>query len=224
MSKRGRRASEHMHVTQSRRRWWLAVAALAALAILAAILMTRPAPPAQMDDAHDPVLGSAAAPLTIYYFADFQCPWCREFELRQLDALRATSIDPGDARLVFKDLPILGEDSWTAAQASQSVWTTTPDLYWTWHRAVFEAQGEERSGWANASGLAAVSAQVEGVDVDAMLAAIGDGRYLEETQTDRAQGNDAGVRGTPTLVIGGRVVNALDAAAVRAAIEGARTR
>lgn len=204
-------------MSQRRRAWW-GVGGLAAVGITALIFLLPAATQPRLDDAHDPVLGSSNALVTIYYFADFQCPFCREFELGGLDGLRADFIETSEVRLVFKDLAILGDDSWTAAQASQHVWTTTPDLYWTWHRAIFEAQGAERDGWARAENLVALSANVEGIDAEGMSSALADARYLEEARDDQAQGNAAGVRGTPSLVIDGRVYNALADADVRAAI------
>ncbi len=56
---------------------------------------------------------------------------------------------------MFKDFPILGEDSWPAAVASQFVWRTAPDAYWAWHSGLFAMQGDEGSGWTSAGNFVA---------------------------------------------------------------------
>lgn len=221
MTKRGRRTSEHIVETR-RTRLWLGLGGLAAVAALAAILLLQPSATLELDEARDPVLGERAAPVTVYYFADFQCPFCRAFELGGLQSLKADEIARGEVRLVFKDFSILGDDSTSAAEASQYVWERSPGAYWEWHRAIFEAQGAERSGWASPARLVALSSGVPGVDASGMAEALADDRYLAETRDDRAQGDAAGVRGTPTLVIGGQTVNANDAAGIDALLAEAR--
>lgn len=225
MARKGRRTTDHVSVARKRKLGWT-ITAVAALAAVGALLALAPQPsaPAPLTADDDPTLGSADAPLTLYYFADFQCPYCREFELTQLPLLREERIDTGEARLAFKDLPILGDDSWAAAQASQHVWETSPDSYWAWHRHIYESQGSERSGWARPEQLVALSREVVGVDADGLQAALGDARHLDEVRADADDARAHGIRGTPTLVIDGKVLNALDAAAVDAAIEEAARR
>lgn len=199
----------------------MGVALVGGIALIAGILMVDPMTREPLGEDEDPTLGNEEAPLSVHYFADFQCPSCRAFELEQLDALERDYVLPGKVRLVFKDFPIVGDDSWSAAEASQHVWVTTPERYWTWHRALYEAQGAERSGWASAQNLVAFSRTIPGVDAEGMAEALADHRALEEVRADRAQGTDSGVRGTPTIVVDGRALNALDNAGLRAAIEEA---
>lgn len=189
-----------------------------ALTAVAALVFLRPAPPAPLAAEDDPSLGALDAPVVVYYFADFQCPFCRRFEAGGMEDLRGRAL-AGELRLVFKDFPILGDDSWTAARASEHVWATAPGSYWSWHAAVFAAQGPERSGWASASRLVELTrAQVPEVDADALAEALASSAYLEEVRADKRVGEGVGVRSTPTLVIGDRVLNANDAEAVDAAI------
>lgn len=217
MTQQGRRTSDHVDLARKRKLGWM-IGALAVTAIVGALLLLAPSPSAPLSADDDPTLGRADAPLTIYYFADFQCPFCQRFELTRLPALQQARIEPGDVRLVFKDLPILGADSWTAAQASQHVWETSPGAYWSWHRHVYESQGAERSGWASADNLVALSRDIPGVDVDGIRAALAEERHLAEARRDADDAREHGVHATPSLVIDGRVVNALDADAVDAAI------
>lgn len=123
MSHTGRRTASR-HVASARRRAWLLGGVSLAIVAAAVVVGFEPAAPAGLDDQGDPVLGEG--PVTVYSFADFQCPYCREFELTRFDALAREGV----ARFVFKDLPVVGDDSWTAAEASQQVWQDSPEAYW----------------------------------------------------------------------------------------------
>lgn len=216
MTKPGRRSST-LRARQRHVRWgWGAAGAAALVAVTLGVVLLRPGPAETVDDAGDPALGRTDAPVTLYYFADFQCPFCREFELRVLPSLQRDYVEPGLVRVVFKDFPILGEDSWTAAAASQHLWENDPEEYWAWHRGMFEMQGAERSGWASAENVLAYSARFGGVDEAALRADLAD---LTEPQGDKREGEGAGIRSTPTLLLDGVILRALDEAAVRSALD-----
>jgi protein-disulfide isomerase len=58
-----------------------------------------------------PAAGNPAGDITIVEYFDYQCPYCRKLE----PELRQVVQDDGNVRLVFKDWPILGPASVTAA-------------------------------------------------------------------------------------------------------------
>ncbi len=185
-----------------------------------AYLGTRPAP--KLDAGDDPYAGSVDAPLTIYLFEDYQCPHCRNFELAGgWDDLKTTWVDTGDVRVVFKDLAFLGDDSWTAAEASECVWEQDPDEWLDWKHAVFVAQGPERSGWASEENLIAITEEWGKTDMATFTDCLTSGRMRAEVEADVDEAREAGVNSTPTLVVGGSRLNANDRAAVDAAIREA---
>lgn len=219
MARTGRRTQP-----QRRNTTWTILALVAVLAVAtAAILALRPADQAPLEAGDDPVLGDAQAPVTVFYFADFQCPHCRNFELGGgMDALRAGHIETGEVRLVAKDFPILGPDSERAAQASQYVWEHAPGAYWDWHHGLFERQGVEGGGWATTDFLVAYTAErVEDIDAADMRAALDEGRLRDEMVADVDAGESFGVRSTPTLVVGDRAYSAADTTGVERAIREA---
>ena len=59
-----------------------------------------------------PVAGNGAGDITIVEWFDYQCPYCRKLE----PELRQVVHDDGKVRLVWKDWPILGPASVTAAR------------------------------------------------------------------------------------------------------------
>jgi protein-disulfide isomerase len=63
-------------------------------------------------DPEIPATGNLGGDITIVEYFDYQCPYCRKVE----PELRQVVQDDGKVRLVFKDWPILGPASVTAAR------------------------------------------------------------------------------------------------------------
>jgi len=63
-----------------------------------------------------PVAGNSAGDITIVEYFDYQCPYCRKVE----PELRQVVHEDGKVRLVWKDWPILGPMSVTAARMAQA--------------------------------------------------------------------------------------------------------
>ncbi|AEH39405.1 MULTISPECIES: DsbA family protein [Halopiger] len=160
-----------------------------------------------IDLARKPIVGSPDAPLELYYWTDFQCPFCEQFERETFPDLVRKYVETGDVRVVVITIPYFGADSMTAAVASKCVWEQVrddePSAYWDWHAAVFEQQGEKNSGWASAENLLKYTRSVSGVDADALEPCLADRRSELESEinadVDRAR--SIGVTGTPTFVV-----------------------
>lgn len=181
--------------------------------------------PATLDPSGEPRIGSADANLTVYLFEDYQCPHCQRFELGgAFDHLRETWVDTGEVQLVFKDFAFIGDDSTTAAIASQCTWTHAPDAWLSWHAMVFENQGRERSGWASAGNLKAMTEDQGKVNMTRFEGCLDGRTFSGEVSGDMEEGRANGVSGTPSLVVGNRVINPTDTdrvdQAIRAALRG----
>ncbi len=154
-----------------------------------------------------PLMGSPDAPIDLYYWTDFQCPFCARFERETLPEIVRKQVEPGNVRVVFIWLPYFGEDSMTAAVAAACVWRRvrddSPDTYWDWQAAVFEEQGEKNSGWASEENLLEITRSVSGVDADALETCLQNRRdELEaEIDADVEQASSYDVTGTPTFGI-----------------------
>ena len=100
-----------------------------------------------------PALGSESAPITIVEFGDYQCESCYYWFHNTRSTLIDNYIETGKAKLVFVDLPFLGRDSITAAQASYCA--EDQGKYWEYHTILYTFQEIEGydSGWANRDGL-----------------------------------------------------------------------
>ncbi|WP_255150585.1 DsbA family protein [Halorarius halobius] len=160
-----------------------------------------------VDLSGNPLTGSMDAPVDIYYYSDFQCPFCEQFEHGALPKLLDNEVADGTARLVFLEFPYIGNRSTTAAVAAKCVWrqvhASSPRTYWRWHSAVFDAQGKPNSGWATRANLLDITASVDGVDADTVGTCMDEHRSAIESSLEAtvAQATEFGVEGTPTFVL-----------------------
>ena len=77
----------------------------------------------------DPFIGQANAPVTIALWGDYQCPFCKRFEVETLPQIIKNYVDAGKVKVVFMDFTFLGNDSITAALYSRSIWKRSRRSY-----------------------------------------------------------------------------------------------
>ena len=168
-----------------------------------------------------PVMGALDAPVSIYYWSEYQCPFCERFESDTLPKLIENHVSTGDVRVIFIEFPYIGKNSMTAAVMNECVWRqvkgSNPNAYWRWHSAVFDAQGKENSGWASKANLLDITRDVEGVSADDVEQCMSQNRHSIEKniEADSQQARSLGISGTPGFIVynrqsekGGKIVGA----------------
>lgn len=152
----------------------------------------------------NPFIGDAGAPVTIAIWSDFQCPFCRQFEVNTLTQIVQNYVATGKVKVVFMDFAFLGPDSTTAAIYNRSVWKLYPDQYFAWRTAMFAAQDEEHKGFGNAATIDALNATIPGLDAAAITADVkaNTAVYQAEADANKAEGQKQGVNATPSAIVG----------------------
>jgi len=155
----------------------------------------------------DPVLGDAAAKVTIIEFGDYQCPSCRLFWREVEPRLKKDYVDTGKVKLVFRDFPIvqIHPEAMLAAMAVDCAGDQSK--YWQYHDKVFREQdrGEDSLVRFKAADLKKW-ARDTGLDTAAFNECLDSGRFQDEVAKDKADGEGVGIQGTPFFFINGRVV------------------
>jgi protein-disulfide isomerase len=180
---------------------------------------------AQVKTDGEAFIGNANAPVTMAYWYDYQCPFCQKNEKETMPQIIKNYVDTGKVKIVFKDYQFLGPDSQTLGKVSRAVWDTTPTKFYQWHKAMFDNQGTENTGWATKEKILSVTTGVLG-DTDAQkvmqLAITNADAYQKEMDADKAEGTAMGINGTPGAIIGKQLVSgAQPYAAFQLAIETA---
>jgi protein-disulfide isomerase len=178
----------------------------------------------------EPFIGDENAPVTIAYWSDFQCPYCKAVEMGHpqipgdpaLPQIITNYVDTGKVKVVFKDYAFLGPDSTTAALYENAIWELYPESHWEWREAMYEAQDEEHGGFGDEDSIVALTRTISGIDADRVKAAVAanSARYQEEADGDRNEGSSMGVQGTPGFIIGTTLIpGAVGYAQFKAAID-----
>jgi protein-disulfide isomerase len=155
-----------------------------------------------------PYVGSPTAPVTIAVWFDYQCPFCKRFELETLEQLYDEYVATGKVRIVYKDFQFLGPDSMDAGVFARAVWAAYPEHFHDWYMAVMTAQDEEHGGFGDLASVATLTRTIPGIDADRVLALVEENRatYEAAMAADRAEAQSLGINGTPGAIIGTELV------------------
>ena len=146
-----------------------------------------------------PPLGSESAPITIVKFGDYQCEACHHWFHNTRSAVIDNYIETGKAKLVFMDLPFLGRDSMTSAQASYCA--EDQGKYWEYHTILYTFQdGPPDSGWADRDRLNSFATTL-GMDTDEFNECMDSKKYLKRVKSNYNEAVRNGVQSTPTFII-----------------------
>jgi protein-disulfide isomerase len=166
-----------------------------------------------MSDPESPIHGNPNGDVTIVEFSDYQCPYCKRAHTTVKSVLAADS----KVKLVFKDLPILGEPSRIAALAALAARAQNKHL--ALHDALMEFSGK-----LDRDRIMEIAGSV-GLDVARLQKDMDDPKLKEIIERNMALASALGVRGTPAFVIGNQFVpGAVDADTLKRMINDVRTK
>ena len=148
-------------------------------------------------------LGSPAAKVVLNEWEDFQCPACSFYSTTIEPEIISRFVQPGGLRIAFHDFAFLGRESTDAAVAARCA--DGQGKFWDYHQWLYANQQGENQGWFSTERLAAIADQV-GLDRTTWDACVADGSQVAVVAAEKAAGAAAGVSGTPTLMIDGRIL------------------
>ena len=155
--------------------------------------------PQQEFENGSPILGSESAPITIVEFGDYQCEACYAWFHNTRDTLIDNYIETGKAKLIFVDLPFLGRDSPTSAQASYCA--EDQGQYWEYHTMLYTFQdGHPDSGWADRDRLNSFAFSLD-MNIDEFNECMDSSKYKKRVKANYDEAVKNRVQSTPTFII-----------------------
>lgn len=112
-------------------------------------------------------------------------------------------VETGQANIVYKHSAFLGQESVWAAQAAECA--ADQGRFWDFHDILFERQDGENQGAFNQDKLIAMANELK-FDMAKFEQCMNNNETLARVQADTQEGSAAGVTGTPTFFINGRVL------------------
>lgn len=149
----------------------------------------------------DAVLGDPNAPVTVIEFTDLQCPFCQRHHQQTYTLIKANYIDTGKVKYVIRDFPLssihpLAQKAGEAAECVRDA-AKNDEAYFEYVDVVFEKQPQ-----ISLSNLK-LWAQEQGYNIDSCLDS---GKFANEVKKDFADGSAAGVGGTPSVFVNGKMI------------------
>ena len=156
----------------------------------------------QQDLLHDPaspVSGNPSGDVTVVEFFDYRCGYCK----RAAGAVTQLQKEDTRVRIVYKDLPILGEASELAAKAALA--SRAQGKHQVFHEALLAMKGDMTKDT-----ILAVAGEV-GLDAKRLEADMANPEWQTVIDRNRALAKDLGISGTPGFIVGTELVpGALD--------------
>ncbi len=155
------------------------------------------------DSADYRTLGSADAPVELAIYSDFECPYCRNFALAALPAITAEFVDRGLLRVRYFYFPLAAIHANAVATAKAAHCAGVAGRFWAYHDYLYVRQPE----WAGAAApdsLWVGYAESLGLEPREFAGCLSAPETLAAVVSDLRRALDAGVGGTPTIVLGDR--------------------
>lgn len=160
-----------------------------------------PAPSLSRPQAQGNTMGDPNAQVKIIEFSDFQCAYCRQFFLQNEQPLIEDYVASGKVYFVYRTLgDWLGPDSQASAEAAYCA--GDQDRFWEYHDLLFANQGNG----SFSRGRLQAFAQALDLDEEAFTACLSNAKYRDQVEQDLTDGLQAGVRGTPSFLVNGKLV------------------
>lgn len=157
--------------------------------------LKRPRMQVSVDD--DPSQGTKGAPITLVEFSEFQCPYCKKAR-PTIEKILATY--KGKVHYVFRDFPLSFHDQ-AKAVANAANCANEQGKYWEFSKLMWEKQGKKMG-----DEIFNIATTV-GVNNDKFKTCVESKKYFSEIDKDQADGDKAGVSGTPAYFINGIFLN-----------------
>lgn len=161
-------------------------------------------------DASDPSAGNPHGNVTIAEFYDPRCPYCR-----QLAPILATFVaKDGNVRIVYKDYPILGPASDLGSRALLAA--QRQGRYEALRQALLSSSPDFTEGSIRQA------ADRVGLDFAQLKRDMNSIGVREKLSANRELAEALGIDGTPTLIVGEKIIEGADLPSIAAAVANVR--
>lgn len=159
----------------------------------------------------EPFIGSPSAKVTLAYWSDYQCPFCKQFEVSDLPTIVKDYVNTGKVKVVFKDFQFLGPDSTQIGEWARAVWNLYPNLFFSWRTQIYSTDPQENSLTAaqNLARLEKLTGGIAGISVSAVETNIAKNKATYDAQmaADEQEGEGFGIQGTPGFITGTQLIS-----------------
>lgn len=148
------------------------------------------------------LLGADSAPVEITEYADYECPFCADFDIVTFPDIKSRLIETGLVRWRYRDMP-LQRHPFARLAAHAAACADDQGKFWAMHSLLYQGQTDWARG--GAAGHFEKYAQLAGLDVDKYNECMSSARYAGRIEASYQEAVALGVGSTPTFLIAGRL-------------------
>lgn len=148
-------------------------------------------------------LGEPKAPITLKWYGDLECPFCKEFALGALTTLIARWVRTGLLRIEYLSMETATREP--KAFPTQQVAALAAGMQgkmWNYIETFYHEQGEEDTGYVTENYLHHLASQIPGLTLSLWSEDRHDAVLASQVIAERQAARRAGYRGNPTFLIG----------------------
>jgi protein-disulfide isomerase len=149
------------------------------------------------------VLGKPNAPVTMQYFGDLECPFCREFTLTALPGIIQNEVRTGKLKLEYKSMETATRNPPVFLKQQSAAYAAgRQNKAWYFIELFYNEQGKEDSGYVTESYLQGLAGQVPGLNLSQWHKDRKEEALEAEVLADEKEAREIGFEGTPSFMLG----------------------
>ncbi len=148
-------------------------------------------------------IGNPNAPVRMYEFSDFRCPYCAKYHLETGKRILSNYVNQGKVYLGFIHLAILGEESVQAAVASECA--AEQEKFWEYHDLLFAERQSGKTPDYSADNLKNLAQQLD-LDTEMFAECLESGRNISTVMEQTQFARQLGLNSTPSFIIDGKAI------------------
>lgn len=152
-------------------------------------------------------LGDPDAPVVIEDFSDFACSYCADFTAETEGRIIEEYVASGEVYFVYRSVGNLLGSSASVQAAEAAYCAGDQDRFWDYHALIFANQASLFvDTTADITPTLTRFAEILEVDQDAFQSCLDAGTYADRVEQDEVEARQAGVSGTPSFLVNGRLL------------------
>lgn len=153
-------------------------------------------------------LGDPNAPVELVEYGDLQCPVCKAAAESVLPQVIEGPVEQGQARLVFRNFVIIGQESVPAGAAA--VAAGMQGVGWNFLEIFYRNQGKENAGYIDDVFLTAVAEAAGVEDIEQWNKDRNSAKVKGEVEATTSEASQIGFNGTPSYAVKGPGTSGLE--------------
>jgi protein-disulfide isomerase len=148
-------------------------------------------------------LGNSTAPITLKWYGDLECPFCKQFALGALPTLITRWVRAGQLKIEYLSMETATRDAKVfLTQQVAALAAGMQNKMWNYIETFYHEQGEEDTGYVTEHYLRALAIQVPSLHLIQWQADRNNQQLANRVTDERQTAIRAHFRGTPTFLIG----------------------